>query len=133
MAMSKEAAIRDIYVGSTCTGLCAGNCSSFFTEFRCDAFLNFVVPGTDLSNQFLLKTIPLETETVSQDGSSASGRHASADVDVRHFESERNGDREEGVFSFCSPCVPSVRSATVVGSWAEWPLNKFRDQEEFVR
>ena len=103
-------------------------------NFDATLFFNFYfLPGTDLSNQFLLKTIPLETETVSQDGSSASGRHASADVDVRHFESERNGDREEGVFSFCSPCVPSVRSATVVGSWAEWPLNKFRDQEEFVR
>ena len=79
----QEAAIRDIF---------EAHARDYVHEIYLPSLRNFDVTlfffSTDLSNQFLLKTIPFETKTVSQDGSSArraSCRHASVGDDVKHF------------------------------------------------
>ena len=92
----KEAAIRDMFETQACMEF-------IFLLYGISMrhFIFYFFSGKDLSNQFLLKIkrylcclgIDLR-QNWSVRISCASGRHESAGVDVRHFESERNNDRE---------------------------------------
>ena len=79
--------------------------------------------------------VSVEPETERQGENCASAIDASAGVDVGHSgqgkASELDGDREECIFCFCSPCVTWVRQKWL-GQRAGCSREKLWDQEETV-
>ena len=76
--------------------------------------------------------VSVEPETERTADSCASAISVTGGVDVGHSgqgneASELDGDRQECVFCFCSPCVTYVRQ-----QWAGCSQEKFWNQEETV-